>query len=54
MEGEKKTKRPRIGESRGTVMREGFTENTEKDNEASNPESNDNERQQASYSSWAL
>ena len=49
MEGEKKTKRPRIGESRGTVMREGFTENTEKDNEASNPESNDNERQQASY-----
>ena len=49
MEGEKKTKRPRIGEARGAAMREGFTENTEKSNETSNPESNDNERQQGSY-----
>ncbi len=51
MEGEKKTKRPRIGEARGAAMREGFTENTEKSNEASSPENNDNERQQASYTS---
>ena len=37
MEGEKKTKRPRIGEASGAAMREGFTDNTEKSNETSNP-----------------
>ena len=50
MEGEKKVKRPRIGESRG-IAREEFTENTEKNEYSPMSENNDTERIQTSYNS---
>lgn len=48
MEGEKKVKRPRIGESRG-IAREEFTENTEKIEYSPASDSNDTERIQTPY-----